>query len=401
MNSSPPLWLDYPYQERPALSDAIHTDIAIVGGGITGISAAIHLAKMGYTSVVLEQSTIARGASGRNAGFLIAGSVEFYHRAVDFIGHQKARRLWELSLDSHRILHKWITEFEINCDYANHGSLVLATTPEEWNEIKEAATRLSDDGFNAERVHSDELSRWGAPLTKFLGGYFCSDDGSINPVQCIRGLAAAAEALGATIYENTPLLDFTESGQNHVTLTTPEATVESQIVLIAANAYIPQLRGTLDGKIIPIRGQMLATAPMEKKISVPCYANFGFDYFRQTSDGRIILGGSRDRDPDGEIGFDQTPNEKIQEGLDAYLLDLLNLDKLPEITHRWAGIMGFARDGLPIVGRLPYAKNIYVAGGFTGHGMSIATKIAEIVSTLVTEGTHPDFSMFSIRRFLT
>ncbi|MBS1271305.1 MAG: Gamma-glutamylputrescine oxidoreductase [Candidatus Marinimicrobia bacterium] len=401
MNSFPPLWLDYPYEERPALSENIQTEIAIVGGGITGISAAIHLAQKGYKPVVLEKRTIASGASGRNAGFLIAGSVEYYHRAIGFIGREKAKRLWALSLESHHTLRNWIREFDIQCDYTNDGSLVLATTPEEWSEIQEAAEKLRKDGFNAETIESEELNRWGESLTKFTGGYYCSDDGSANPARCVRGLASAAENFGVPIYENTPVLDYSESGQNHVTLTMPDATIEAQMVLVAANAFTPQLRNILDGKILPVRGQMLATEPIDAKIAVPCYANFGFDYFRQTSDGRMIIGGSRDHNPDAEMGFDEEPNEQIQSELEDYLMDLLDLDRSPEITHRWTGTMGFARDGLPVIGRLPYSKHIYVAGGFTGHGMSIATKVAEIVSTLLIEGIHPDFSMFSIRRFLT
>ncbi|MCF7803699.1 MAG: FAD-binding oxidoreductase [Candidatus Marinimicrobia bacterium] len=400
MAVSTPLWLDSDYHPRSALDSRQTTDIAIVGGGITGISAALHLAQMGYPPVLLERDTIASGASGRNAGFLIAGSVEFYHRAIGFVGHRKAKRLWELSLESHHILRNWITDDGIECDYQNRGSLVLAATESEWEEIQEAARALRSDGFNAEVVRQGTLRQWGEPLTRFLGGYYCLDDGGVNPACCIRGLAEIAERSGAKIYENSPVIHLRETKENTVIVKTPHGNVEAKFVLIAGNAYTPQLDGILDGKVLPVRGQMLATGSIDKVIDIPCYANFGFDYFRQLPNGRFLLGGSRDIDPDSELGFDETPNPKIQDGLDGYLMELLNLNELRAITHRWTGTMGFARDGLPIVGRLPQSSRIFVAAGFTGHGMSIAPKVAEIASTLLIEGQHPDAGLFSIRRFL-
>ena len=402
MDNSRPLWLDTPYSSRPPWYGNDQTDIVIIGGGITGISAAMHLSAMGYPPIVLERNSVAAGTSGRNAGFIIAGSVEFYHRAIGFIGHEKAKRLWQLSLDSHQQLRQWITENDLDCEYHQNGSLVLATTPEEWLELQEAAEKLQQDGFSAELAEQTDLNQWGAPLQNFLGGYFCQDDGEVNPAACIRELATVAETKNAKIYENTTVTSLRETRENTVIVTTPDGEIETKMVLLATNAYLPQLENILDSKIIPVRGQMMATAApkdFEQLISVPCYANFGYDYFRQLPDGRLIVGGSRDHQTRQELGYEEQPSQEIQDTLDRYLTELIG-KTVPRVTHRWAGIMGFARDGLPIVGRLPYAKQIYVAGGFTGHGMSLAVTVAEIVSTLLIEGKHPDFSMFSIRRFL-
>ncbi len=396
-----PLWLEEDYVPRPPLKSHISTDIAIIGGGITGISTALLLAERGYAPVLLEQDALASGASGRNAGFLIAGSVEYYHRAIGFIGHEKAKRFWQLSEENHAQLRSWITEYEIACDYQQRGSLVLAASSPEFEEIQQAATALQQDGFQAEVIRNAELKKWGLSPDRYLGGYFCPVDGAVHPAKLVRGLANIAEEKSAKIYEQSPVIDFEETRNGTVKISTKEGQVEAQILILATNAYTPLLKEYIAGKIIPVRGQMLSTAPVKPFVDVPCYANFGYDYFRQLSDGRLIIGGSRDEDPEVELGYEERTTEPIQSGLTEYLKSLIGSDTFPAITHRWAGIMGFARDGLPILGRIPTSRNIFIVAGFTGHGMGIATKMAEITTDLVIDGKHPDFSMVSIRRFLT
>jgi len=395
------LWLDQEHSARPPLTENITTDIAIIGGGISGVSTALALAERGYSPVVLEQHHLASGASGRNAGFLIAGSVEYYHRAIGFIGHDKAKRFWQMSEENHTQLQRWISENDIHCDYQHKGSLVLAASASEFEEIQEAAAALQQDGFQAEVLKGEELNKLGLPPDRYLGGYFCPDDGAVNPVKLVRGLGKASEENSVRIFEQSPVIRFEESRSGTVKIFTKDGHVEAQILILATNAYTPLLKESLAGKIVPVRGQMLATEPVKSLVEVPCYANFGYDYFRQLSDGRLIIGGSRDEDPELELGYEEIPTDAIQSGLEEYLKSLLGDDDVPEITHRWAGIMGFARDGLPILGRIPSSRNIFITAGFTGHGMGIATKMAEITADLITEGKHPDFSLVSIRRFLT
>ena len=394
------VWFDKEYSPRPPLKDRITADIVIVGGGISGISTAISLTETPYSVAILEGNSLASGASGRNAGFLISGTVEYYHRAIEFIGHDSAKRFWELSEENHTILAGWIAEFGIRCDYQQRGSLVLAETPNEFEEITNAAQALHRDGFYAEIVPREQLPEWGLPEHLFYGGYFSPVDGATDPVALIRGLAKSVENHDIQIFENTPVTDFSETRHGTVEMVTPEGAVESQILILAMNAYTPQLRDVLEGKVLPVRGQMLATEPVDRLVDVPCYGNFGYDYFRQLPDGRLIVGGSRDVKPDTELGYSEETTEAVQTALTNYLHSLMTGSTTPEVTHRWAGVMGFARDGLPILGRLPASTNVYTLAGFTGHGMGIATRMGQIMGALVTEGSHPDFPLVSIRRFL-
>lgn len=394
------VWIDTEYPVRPSLQENITADVVIIGGGISGVSTAIALTDQKYSVVLLERDRLASGASGRNAGFLISGTVEYYHRAIDFIGHHAAKRFWELSEENHTVLAAWISEFEIQCDYQQRGSLVLANSPEEYEEQKKAVAALETDHFFAELIQPSQITEWGLPKDRYCGGFYSPADGAVNPVQLTQGLGRVAELNRIRIYEQSPVVNISETREGTVRIQTPDGVVESQVAILATNAYTPLLHNILEGKVIPVRGQMLATEPTDRLVDVPCYANFGFDYFRQLPNGRLIIGGSRDVNPDAEVGYKEDPTEAVQQELERYLHSIIGSGKLPAITHRWAGIMGFARDGLPILGRIPSRQNVYVVAGFTGHGMGIATRMAEIMAALVTDGWHPDFPLVSIRRFL-
>jgi len=393
-------WLDTPYTSRSSLHSREIGDLAVIGAGITGIASGIFMAEAGYPPIILEGETVASGASGRNAGFLIAGTAEYYSRTVESLGGQKASRLWQLSLQSHDQVEAWVERFGLKCDHQRHGSLVLAESETELEEITAAAEMLISDGFPADMVSREDLDAWGTCLSSFHGGYFAEPDGVINPVAFIRGLAGQLEEMGGRIYEHSPVHGIRETRDGTVLIETDRGEVESQRVLVATNGYVSGLHEMLAGKVEPVRGQMLATDPADTRLTVPCYANFGYDYFRQLSDNRLLVGGMRDSKPEAEKGYERKTTEPIQHELENYLKRLLDSHGIPNITHRWAGIMGFSVDGLPIVGRIPARSNVFTAAGFTGHGMSIAPKIADIAASLLVEGEHPDSSLFSIRRFL-
>ena len=399
MNSHPSFWSDPQYSPRPPHEGTETTDILIIGGGITGVSAALSLAEAGHPPVLLEKERLASGASGRNAGFLIAGTAEYYHRVRESLGRHRASMLWRHADESHEIIREWSGSYDFTCGYERTGSLVLAGSDSEFREIREAVRSLNADGFDAELVSSGELHEWGTAPETFAGGYFVSSDGVVNPAALVRELAMAAERRGARISEDTEVLDLSETTDGSVRAVTHGGTVEAQIALVTTNAYLPQLN-ILDGIIFPVRGQMLATEELPPAVSVPCYANFGYEYFRQIPDGRLLVGGMRQIHLEAEATYDLTLAPGIQSRLNDYVKRLLRQEKMPNISHRWAGIMGFSTDGLPVIGHVMRSNRIFIAAGFTGHGMSLAPKIASMVSTILIEGAHPEASLYSIRRFL-
>jgi gamma-glutamylputrescine oxidase len=164
-----------------------------------------------------------------------------------------------------------------------------------------------------------------------------------------------------------------ESRRRGVVVTAGEAQCEAGVVILATNAYTPQLVTSV--KIQPTRAQMVATAPDPKPIAdIPVYSNFGYRYWRQLATGEVLLGGWRDTALETEKTYDDQPTPEIQAHLDRGLEEL---HLSAAVTHRWAGTMGFTESGLPIAGPVDGMPNVYVCAGFTGHGMGFAFMTAK------------------------
>jgi glycine/D-amino acid oxidase-like deaminating enzyme len=166
--------------------------------------------------------------------------------------------------------------------------------------------------------------------------------------------------------------------------------VRAGTIVLCTNAYTAHL--TLS-RVRPVRGQMLATGPAAPVFSRPAYANRGYRYWRQTGDGRVLVGGWRDTAADEEVGEEERTTDTIQKQLAAFLRER---GITAAVTHRWAGTMGFSHDALPYVGRI--SSDTFVCGGFTGHGMAFGPASAELVATLVRGSTHADADLFDPSR---
>ena len=213
-----------------------------------------------------------------------------------------------------------------------------------------------------------------------------------------------AQQAGAIFHEESPVIQISAS-EDGVVLHTPGGRVHARTIVLATNAWLPE-SGTLVGAnwlsscIIPTRGQIIATEPVfEQLFPCPCSADEGYQYWRQLSDGRLVVGGWRNRSFDTELQtYDETPNEDVQRHLDAFIHETLNLPQVG-ISNRWAGIMGFTADSLPLIGRLPGVPNCFIAGGYTGHGNAFAIHAALLISELVQGKMSPDEELFDPARF--
>ncbi len=273
-----------------------------------------------------------------------------------------------------RGLRAIVQRHHIQCDLAWSGSEQLAGDDAEWNEIREGAEALRAEGV---RVDLDP-ARCAAVY---------ADDGEMHPVRFVRGLADAAESLGARIHEGT-----TAAAVHPDRVVASGGTVRAGAVVLCTNAYTRHVAG--DVRVIPIRGQMLATAPIAARVFPrPVYAHRGYRYWRQTRDGRVLVGGWRDTAVDAETGEEASTTEGIQRHLDAFLGE--HGVRAP-VTHRWGGIMGFSHDALPYIGSR--ADGMYLCAGFSGHGNAFAVAAGEIVASLIRSGGHPDADLFDPER---
>jgi gamma-glutamylputrescine oxidase len=366
------LWLDGVGHAYPPLDGDASADVAVVGAGIAGIATAYFLAKAGASVVVLEARGVAEAASGRNAGFLLAGVAENFVAASRRYGEANALRIWRLTKRTQALVRQLVAEHGIECELRWNGSDQIAVDEEEWREVQESARLLAARGVSVRTNRGTRTATY-------------ADDGDLHPVRWVRGLARAAVAAGARIHEESPVTAI-EVG----TARTARGTVRAGTVVLCTNAYTAHLTSS---RVRPVRGQMLATAPAPPMFARPAYAKRGYRYWRQTADGRVVVGGWRDTAAEREVGEDETPTPEIQAHLDAFLKEH---GITAPVTHRWAGTMGFSHDALPYVGRA--GDRLFVCGGFTGHGMSFGAACAELVATLVRGAPHPEADLFDPAR---
>ncbi len=368
------LWLSgEPEPRRAPLEADSSADVVVVGGGVTGVATALALAEAGASVVLLEARRIAEGASGRNAGFVLAGVAENFAAACLRYGEERAWRVWEVTRRNRILLRRAVERHGIACDLRWSGSLQLAGDEMEWPEIRRSADDLRSRGV---AVTTDEALRVACH----------AEDGELDPVRLVRGLARAAAAAGVLIHEDIEVLSV-----DAATARTARGSVRAASVIVATNAHASRL---LPLRVRPVRGQMLATAPVSRRhFERPTYAHRGYRYWRQTQEGRILVGGWRDVAMAVEVGMAEDTTPTVQSALESFLLQ--QGIEAP-VTHRWAGIMGFSHDGLPYVGR--DRSGAFVAAGFTGHGMGFAFAAAEIVAALAAGHPHPDVGLFDPAR---
>ena len=387
-------WLDEEHTEHPPLSTDITVDAVVIGAGICGVSAAYALEQEGLSVALIDSRTVASGATGRNAGFILQGTAERYNRAIEIMGHDRAKSIHQWSLVNHERIASVIAQHGIDCSYAQSGSLQLAGSKQEEAELLESARLLCADGFEAQIQTAAEIpSEYRA--AGFEMGVYLPKDGELHPARFVRGMANSLT--NTQIFENTRALSI-DDDNNGARVHTEKGTILAEIAIVCTNAYTKQLFPSIKDWIDPVRGQMLTTAPLPRLFPYPIYADHGYDYWRQDREGRIILGGWRNLDAETEVGFDEILNPDIQENMTRFLKVFPSLQSL-DVTHRWSGIMGFSKDGLPIISPVPSYQATLLAAGFTGHGFGFGWLAGEAIAKVAIEGTHPFYEDLRKNRF--
>jgi glycine/D-amino acid oxidase-like deaminating enzyme len=371
-------WLS---EESPGFSDrasrpAGPVDVAIVGGGVTGCACALVLVEAGRRVRVYEAREIAGGASGRNGGFALRGGALAYDAARRNLGPERAKELW-------RITERYLDRLEGLAGDAlrRTGSLRLAADPGERSELEAEYEALREDGFAVE--WRDELAE---PLHgRFDGAIFHPADGSLQPARWVRRLAARAIEAGAELLEHQRVESIDELEADHIVL--------------ATDGYTQGLLPELDAIVLPTRGQVLVTEPLERLLfACPHYARHGYDYWQQTPEGRLVAGGLRDKALDHEHTAEEEVTPLIQGHLERFVAELLG--EAPEITHRWAGIFGATEDRLPLVGAVPGHDNVWVSCGYSGHGNVLGLACGELTAGAILGRPAPELELFAPVRLL-
>lgn len=346
---------DQPFWQRPPRLPVSllprRVEVLVVGGGITGVSLLRALTARGVNAALVERTSLAFGASGRNAGFLLEGTAANYAEAIRLHGRIVAREVWDYTAENHRRLAESLAG---RAHYRRDGSRTVAGSPEEALRLEESAELMAEDGW---------------PVEYQEGSIVNERDGELFPAEAVAALAADCPT--GSIFEGTQVGDLAS------------LPIEADEVVLATNAFTGEL---VDGiGIAPVRAQMLATAPFATRVADrPTYADRGYQYWRQLKSGEVLVGGYRDRAVSEEVGFELLTTPTIQRHLEGHLA---GLGVTAPVTHRWAGTMGFTPDALPLVGKL--RRGLWICAGFTGHGMAFAHLCARTLADHIGGGPPP------------
>jgi glycine/D-amino acid oxidase-like deaminating enzyme len=371
-----PYWLEEQSPPRAESKLDGRVDVAIVGAGVTGCSAALRLAEAGLRVRVHDARGIAEGASGRNGGFALGGGAARYDVARETYGAQQAAAYWRWT---EQALSRMA---ELAGDALQRpGSYRLAGDEEERDGIRLEYEALREDGFEVEWL--DDVPS--AAAGRFHGALSHPCDGSIQPARFVRRLAAAAAGAGAEFREHDEVSDV-------------EA-LDAERVVVATDGYGHGLVPELADLIWPTRGQVIASEPLDGVLyDRPHYARQGFDYWQQLPDGRILLGGFRDVSILDELTDVEETTPTIQASLEAFLYELAG--RKVAVTHRWAGIFGLTQDMLPLVGAVPGRdERVWVAGGYSGHGNVLGFACGELVADAILGRESPQLELLDPARF--
>jgi gamma-glutamylputrescine oxidase len=368
-------WLSEPAEPLAREDGGPPPDVAVVGAGVTGCSCALTLAEGGLRVRVYEARRVASGASGRNGGFGLRGGAMSYARARERFGPETAKSFWKLT-------ERYLDRMEqlAGDAFRRVGSLRLGDD-EELADLRAEYEALREDGLDA-----DWIEQLDPPLDRlYRAAIRHPGDGALQPARWVRRLAARAIAAGAEIVEESRVESLDE--------------LAAERVVIATDGYTSGLVPELDEAIRPVRGQVIATEPIGRmQYNCPHYARRGFDYWQQTPDTRLVLGGRRDKGLDAEHTHEEAVTDLIQGELTEFAAELLG--EPPTVAHRWAGIFGVTEDELPLVGAVPGREDVWVAAGYSGHGNVLGLACGDLVAEAVLGRRKPELDLFDPARLL-
>jgi glycine/D-amino acid oxidase-like deaminating enzyme len=374
-------------QSLTALPDKV--DVAIVGGGYTGLSAARTFTKRGATVAVLEAETIGWGASSRNGGMSLTGLKVAMQTIISKYGRPLARQLFQCSLDSIALVEDVIRDDHIDCGFARTGHLIVANKPKHMDALAAEVEFMQQEFNHTVRLvpRSELQAEIGSRL--YFGGLVDEASGGLNPAQYMAGLARAAASAGAILCAKTRVLKI-ERSSGVFRLETSRGSLSADKVLIATAGYTGAATPSLRRKIIPIGSYIIATAPLPRELAQKLSPHnrmiFDFkhvlNYYRLSADQRMIFG--------GRAAFFPETGRTIRQSADILQREMVKV--YPQVANTpveyvWGGTLDFAFDQMTHVGEQDGV--VYILG-YAGHGVAMATYLGKTVAEAMLTGTLKD-----------
>jgi gamma-glutamylputrescine oxidase len=360
------------------LQGAVQADVCIVGGGYTGLSAALHLAQRGYGVVLLEAHRVGFGASGRNGGQVGSGQRQDQDWIEGQVGREHARRLWDMAEESKALVRSLITDHAMPVTF-RPGVAAACYTPAEVRDAHTYADKLARDYDYTQIEPLDKAAiRRLIESPAFVGGVVDRGAGHIHPLNFAIGLAKAAAAAGAQLHESSEVVQVTPGTRPVVT--TAKGSVTCDQVILAGNGYLGGLAPKVSARVMPINNFIVATEPLGERaqeiLAEPIAVHdtkFVVNYWRLSDDNRLLFGGCE------TYGY-RFPHD-IAAAVMAPLVKIYPALKGVKLSHAWGGTLAITTNRMPCFMRP--AAGVLAASSCSGHGVALSTLSGKILAEAV------------------
>jgi len=363
----------------PRLEVAEQADVAIIGGGYTGLSAALHLARdFGVDVRVLEAGPIGWGASGRNGGFCSIGGVKMsLKRQLRLFGRDETRRYYQSQAEAIELVRSLGQDEAIDFQAQGDGEVTVAATPAHYRAlVEQAEAHRSLLGLDSEILSRDAFLEQGYDSPEQHGALKLRPTFGLHPLRYVLGLAAAAERRGARLHGHSEVVSWEKADGRHL-LRTAAGSLAARHVIVACNGYMPEgLVPRLAGRVMPVQSNIIVTRPLTPEEQAAqrwrndcptIDSRHLFFYYRLLPDGRLMLGGR------GALSGHPRAADRIYRWMERRLGEIWPHWRGIEISHRWRGLVCLNWEGRPAIGKFPDDPSVLFGFGYHGNGVNTAT----------------------------
>jgi glycine/D-amino acid oxidase-like deaminating enzyme len=366
-----------------------YVDVAIIGAGFTGLSAARTLAKKGAKVAVLESETIGWGASSRNGGMVLTGMKLGVNKLISIYGREKTQEMYAASLTSIDCVEQIVRDEEIDCDFSRSGHLEVACKQKHFDDYQRQVEVIAREFDHQLRVVQKNELRSEIGSKVYFGGMVDEVSAGLNPARYVAGLARAGQRAGACVYEGTRVEKIERSSQNGAfgwQIKTTRGSLRAREVMVATSGYTDKATPALQKKIIPIGSYIIVTEVLPEQVArelsprdrmIYDSKNYLY-YYRLTPDRRMLFG--------GRAAFFPETGDSIRRSADILRRGMIEVyPQLSEtkVEYVWGGTLDFAFDIMPHAGRI---DGMYYALGYAGHGVAMATYLGQKIADFILTG---------------
>ena len=379
-----------PCDEFAPVSGAVSCDVAIIGAGLSGLSAALQLSSLGFDVALLDAHRVGWGASGRNGG-QISGDQRLEQDELEkLVGKEDARKLWDIAQDSLAYIHELAEQYDIDYEFqpgiihADHKKRLVPHSRRYVDFMKENYGRETLEFLDETQIQELVGSK------AYYGGSIDGQAGHIHPLKFALGLARACKAQGVKIYEKSEVLEITH-GTKPV-LKTAKGSVSCKQLILACNGYLGTLDKSTAQRVMPINNYIIATEPLDETTATELIRNnaavadskFVINYFRLSKDRRLLFGGRE--------SYRYTFPNDIKSFVRKAMLSIYPQLENTKIDYGWGGTLSITMNRMPYLSHV--AANIISISGYSGHGVAMSTFAGKMAADAIN-GTANEFDVMA------